>query len=46
MDNPEPVLVQKFNTISKARKAERKIKKMKRKDYIEKIVQDGYIKKI
>ena len=37
-------LVQEYDSIEIARKIERKIKNMKRKDYIEKMVKDGYIK--
>ena len=39
-----PVLVQEYNTLLEARSIERKLKKMKRKDYLEKMVRDGYIK--
>lgn len=38
------VFSQKFDSKALALKAERKIKKWKRKDFIEKIVQDGEIK--
>ena len=44
MKNPKMVLCQKFETIQQARRVELKIKKLKRRDYVEKIVQDGYIK--
>lgn len=44
MVNPEIVLVQEYDNLEIARKIERKIKKLKRKDYIEKMVRDGYIK--
>lgn len=44
MENPLPVLIQKYDSIEIARKVERKIKKLKRKDYIEKMIADGYIK--
>ncbi|OGG79752.1 hypothetical protein A3A39_04485 [Candidatus Kaiserbacteria bacterium RIFCSPLOWO2_01_FULL_54_13] len=37
-------LKQEYKTIEDARNVERKIKKMKRKDYIEKMIKDGYIK--
>lgn len=40
------VFEQKFSTLANARKIEKRIKKWKRKDYIEKIIQDGYIKKV
>lgn len=38
------ILIHEYDTIHEARQAERRIKKMKRKDYIDKIVKDGYIK--
>ena len=38
------VFTQEFADLPEARRIERKIKSWKRKDYIEKIVQDGYIK--
>ncbi len=44
MKNPKIVLVQEYDSIEVAIKIERKLKKLKRKDYIEKIVKDGYIK--
>ncbi len=44
MGEPKLVLVQEFKSLLMARKIEIKIKNMKRKDYIEKIVADGYIK--
>jgi len=44
MKNPKLVFKQEFGSLAIARKIERKIKKLKRKDYIEKIVTDGYIK--
>ncbi len=37
-------LVQEYPSLSKARKIEYRLKKLKRKDYIKKIVGDGYIK--
>ena len=40
----EAVLVQEYDSLVIARTIERKIKNMKRKDYIEKMVKDGYIK--
>ena len=42
--NPKLVLSQEVPSLAIARKVERRIKKMKRKDYIEKMVSDGYIK--
>lgn len=44
MKNSDIVLVQECESLVKARNLERKIKKLKRKDYIEKMVKDGYIK--
>lgn len=38
------LLKQEYKTLKEARAVEAKIKKLKRKDYIEKMVQDGYIK--
>ncbi len=37
-------LVQKYDTLQKARKVEFKLKNLKRKDYIEKIIKDGFIR--
>jgi len=37
------VLSQRYNSLALARKVERRVKRMKRKDYIVKIVADGYI---
>lgn len=44
MGKLELVFLQKFSSTLEARRIERKIKKLKRKDYIEKIINDGYIK--
>jgi len=44
MDKPELVFMQEYNLLSEARIIERKIKKLKRKDYIVKIIRDGEIK--
>ena len=44
MREPKLVLSQEYENLETARRIERKIKKLKRKDYIEKIVKDGYIK--
>lgn len=44
MKNDILVLSQKYPTLEIARKIERKIKKLKRKDYIEKMISDGFIK--
>ena len=38
------ILAHEYDTIQDARQVEHKIKKMKRKDYIDKIVKDGCIK--
>jgi len=38
------VLQQEYGTLSEARKVEGRIKRLKRKDYIAKIVKDGHIK--
>jgi len=38
------VFSQRFKTLKQARYIEYKLKKLKRSDYIEKIVKDGYIK--
>lgn len=44
MRNPKLVFFQEFGTLIEARRIERRLKRMKRKDYIEKIVNDGYIR--
>ena len=44
MTSPELVFTQEYETLEQARKIERKIKKLKRKDYIEKMIADGFIK--
>jgi len=41
---PVLVLFQEYDTLRQARKIERKIKNFKRKDFIEKMVNDGFIK--
>jgi len=46
MDKPILVFKQEYPTLAKAREIERRIKKLKRKDYIEKIIKDGSIKMI
>jgi putative endonuclease len=38
------VFSQEFSTLNEARRIEKKLKKLKRKDYIEKIIKDGFIK--
>ena len=40
----EVALKQEFKTLAEARSVELKLKKLKRRDYIEKIVKEGYIK--
>jgi putative endonuclease len=40
----EVLLSQEYSTLKEARSVEQKIKKLKRKDYIEKMLKDGYIK--
>lgn len=44
MANPVLVFKQQFDSLDLARKIERKIKNLKRKDYVNKIIKDGYIK--
>lgn len=41
---PRLALSQKYDTISDARKIEQKLKNLKRRDYIEQIIEDGFIK--
>lgn len=41
---PRLVLSQKYDTIFDARKVEQKLKNLKRRDYIEQIIEDGFIK--
>ncbi|MBI2356227.1 MAG: GIY-YIG nuclease family protein [Candidatus Doudnabacteria bacterium] len=41
MKNPRVALSQKYPTIEEARRIERKLKRLKRKDYIRKIIKDG-----
>ena len=38
------VLHQEYKTLAEARSVERKLKKLRRKDYIRKIIEQGYIK--
>ena len=40
----ECVFKQEYKTLSEARIIERKIKNLKRRDYVEKIIKDGYIR--
>lgn len=44
MNNPRLALSQEYGSLEEARVVERKIKKLKRKDYIEKMVEEGAIK--
>ena len=44
MKSPELIFCQKYNSLETARQVERKIKNLKRKDYVEKIIKDRYIK--
>lgn len=44
MKNTQLALSQEFESLEIARKIERKIKNLKRKDYIEKMIADGHIK--
>lgn len=44
MQKPNLVLVQEYGSLELARKIERRIKGLKRKDFIEKMVVEGYIK--
>lgn len=44
MNAPELVFSREYDTLAEARKFERRLKKLKRKDYIKKIVDDGFIK--
>lgn len=44
MDKPSLLFNQQYPTLTEARKIERRLKKLKRKDYIENIIRDGYIK--
>ena len=46
MKEPKIVLTQEYPSLEIARKIERKIKNLKRKDYIEKMVKEGYIRLI
>jgi len=44
MKNPVIALTQGYSSLKEARKIEIKIKNLKRKDYIEKMIGDGFIK--
>ncbi len=44
MNNPKLVLFQEYNSLAMARSVELRIKKLKRKDYVEKMIKDGYIR--
>lgn len=43
MKEPKVVLAQEYETLAQARKIELRIKKLKRKDYIERMVSEGKI---
>ena len=44
MNKPKVVFSQEYDNLEQARKIERRLKKLKRKDYIQKIITDEYIK--
>jgi len=44
MGNIHLVFSQEYNTLEEAKFIERRLKKLKRKDYLQKIIDDGYIK--
>jgi len=44
MGKLELIFSQEYNTLRQARYVENRLKKLKRKDYVEKIIRDGYIK--
>jgi len=44
MKEPKLVLCQEYDSVSLARKIEMRIKKLKRKDYIQRMVDDGFIR--
>ncbi len=44
MSDPKPVLIQEYYSLEEAREIERRIKNLKRKDYIVKMVKEGRIK--
>lgn len=44
MQQPTIKLIQEYKTLKGARSVEKKIKKLKRRDYIERMILDGYIK--
>ena len=44
MEKPELIFQQGYESIKVARQIERRLKSLKRKDYIEKIIADGYIR--
>jgi len=44
MKEPKLVFSQSYKSLAEARRIERHLKALKRKDYIEKIVREGYIK--
>lgn len=44
MGKLELILSQEYNTLGEARRVEKRLKNLKRRDYIDKIIRDGYIK--
>lgn len=44
MKNPVVALIQEYPSLEEARKIEIKIKNLKRKDYVKKMIEDGFIK--
>lgn len=44
LGKPSLIFRQEYNTLKDARSVERKLKKLKRRDYIEKIIEEGKIK--
>lgn len=44
MNNPALVFAQEYESLEYAREIERRLKKLKRRDYIEKIIKEGYVK--
>ena len=44
MINPALVFAQEYETLQYARRVERRLKNLKRKDYLEKVIKDGFIK--
>jgi predicted GIY-YIG superfamily endonuclease len=44
MQSPKLIFSQEYGSLDEARKIEKKLKSFKRKDYIDTIIADGYIK--